>query len=63
MSYSSKSVSIFFGLAAIMSWFWPGFNGSLFSASEVSVGDGHIIGAVFSVGSALLWFNQPMVQK
>jgi hypothetical protein len=51
----SFAITLFF-LAAV-TWFFPGFNGILFEASNVSPGEGHILAAIFFVGGLVLWFK------
>ncbi len=52
----SNSVAVIFLVIGTTNWYWPGFDG-IFSASlEISAGDGRIIGSIFQVGAAILWF-------
>jgi hypothetical protein len=46
------------GLAALglANWYLPGFNEFLFAPSSASAGDGQIVGAIFLVGAAIVWF-------
>lgn len=37
-------------VAGLTSWITPGFNGLAFDASDVSSGEGQIVGAIFMVG-------------
>jgi hypothetical protein len=55
----NRHIAIGFVIGGLVSWYWPGFNGIFFSSSDISVGDGRIIGAVFIVGGAILWFIRP----
>lgn len=45
-------------VAGILSWYDPGFNGFWAEASNVSAGDGRIIGAIFIVGAAIVFFQR-----
>ena len=52
----NKSLAVGFAIAGVSSWLWPSFNGYFLSPSNVSVGDGHITGAIFFVGAGIVWF-------
>jgi hypothetical protein len=52
----NRGVALVLAIVGIMSWFWPQWNGTLFPPSDVSAGEGHIIGAIFIVGAAVVWF-------
>ncbi len=41
-----------------MSWIAPEFSGFFFDSTDVTTGEGRIIGAIFLVGAALVWFKQ-----
>jgi hypothetical protein len=56
-----KAVAIGFVIAGTGSWFWPQWNGFLFAPSNVSAGEGHIVGAIFLVGAAIVWFLRPSI--
>jgi hypothetical protein len=53
---NSQTVAVCFIVAGVTSWSYPAFNGFLFEAASVSAGEGRIVGAIFLVGAALLWF-------
>lgn len=42
-------------LAGLQSWNFPGWNGFFVAASDVSVGDGRIIGAIFFAVALVLF--------
>lgn len=46
-------------IAGLTSWYAPGFNGFWSAPSEVTDGEGRIVGAIFLVGALLLWFQRP----
>jgi hypothetical protein len=52
----NKAVSGGFTALGIGSWYMPGFNGVLSAPTHVSAGEGQIVGAIFLVGAAILWF-------
>lgn len=41
-------------VAGALSWFFPGFNGFFFERSNISSGEGQIIGAILTVGGLIL---------
>ena len=45
-------------MLALFSWLAPGFNGFFFASSDVSDGDARIVGAIFVVGAAIVWFQR-----
>lgn len=51
----NKHLAIGFAVAGAGSWFFPGYNG-LLPDSGISADTGQIVGAIFTVGAALLWF-------
>ena len=55
----NRAIAIGFVGAGMISWFLPGFNGYLFEPSVISAGDGRIVGAIFLVGAAIVWFVRP----
>jgi hypothetical protein len=48
------SASLFLG--GCLSWYSPGFSGALFEPVSMSAGEGRIVGAIFIVGAAVVWF-------
>jgi hypothetical protein len=52
----NRSVAVGLAALGLASWYMPGFNGFLFTPSSVSAGDGQIVGAIFLVGGAIVWF-------
>jgi hypothetical protein len=52
----NRAVAVGLAIAGLSSWYWPGFNGIWFSPSNVTTGEGHIIGAILIVGAAIVWF-------
>jgi hypothetical protein len=55
----NKSVSGILAVFGFMNWNFPGSNGFFFAADTMSVGDGRIVGAIFMVGAAIVWFLPP----
>lgn len=55
---SSRVIAAGLALVGLIVWCAPGFNGFLFEPSDVTAGEGRIAGAVFLVGSAVLWFRR-----
>lgn len=56
----NKGIAIGFAIAGLTSWMWPGFNGFFFQPSNISLGDGRIVGAIFISAAGIIWFlNQP----
>jgi hypothetical protein len=53
----NRSVSVGLACLGFLNWYFPGFDGMLSGAARVSTGDGRIIGAIFMVGAAILWFT------
>ncbi len=49
-------VAIGFAVTGVCSWWWPSFNGFFFAPSDISAGDGRIVGTILIVGAAILWF-------
>lgn len=49
---NKNGVAVLFAGIGVASWIWPTFNGILFEPSQVSVGEGRIIAAIFIVGAA-----------
>lgn len=47
--------SILFGIS-LVEWFFPGFNGVLFSSSDVSAGESRIMSSILFVGGLILWY-------
>jgi hypothetical protein len=56
MKIMNKTIAVFFLIAGLTSWMWPGFNGFVASPSDISAGEGRIVGAVFFVGASIVWF-------
>jgi hypothetical protein len=54
---NSQTVAVILAAAGATSWSYPTFNGFLFDAASVSAGEGRIVGAIFLVGAAHLWFT------
>ena len=52
----NRTVATFLAAAGFTSWIAPGFNGAFFDAVQVSDGEGRIVGAIFIVGAAIVWF-------
>jgi hypothetical protein len=52
-----KSWAVILFIAGACSWLFPGWNGFLFAASDVSAGQGETIGAILIVGALVLWFS------
>ena len=52
----NKAISIAMLVAGLLSWFAPSFNGFLFEPSNVTDGEGRIVGAILTVGAAILWY-------
>jgi hypothetical protein len=50
-------------VAAAFQWFFPGWNGVYFDASNVTAGEARIIAAIFFVGGLLLWYLVPEKPK
>jgi uncharacterized membrane protein (UPF0136 family) len=63
MKSVNKSLAIGFVVAGFQSWFWPGFNGYFAMPSNVSIGEGHITGAIFFVGAGIVWFLRSTSQS
>ncbi|PHS23476.1 MAG: hypothetical protein COA84_11130 [Robiginitomaculum sp.] len=55
----NKGFAVVLGMAGVMSWYWPTYNGFWSPPVDVSVGEGHIIGAIFIVGGMIVWFLRP----
>lgn len=55
----NRGVAVILAILGAESWLWPQWNGTLFPPSDVSTGDGHIIGAIFIVGAVIVWFIRP----
>jgi hypothetical protein len=53
---NSQTVAALFLTGGLVSWTYPTFNGFLFEAANVSAGEGRIVGAIFLVAAAHLWF-------
>jgi hypothetical protein len=52
-----RILAIAFVVAGAVCWLWPGaIGGLLFHALPVSVRESAIVGALFFVGAAILWF-------
>ena len=52
-----RALAILFVVAGGVSWFWPGtIAGLLFQTVTVTAREGRIVGAIFMVGAAILWF-------
>ena len=59
-----RCLVIVFAVAGVVCWLWPGaITGLLFPALTVSVRESVIIGALFFVGAAILWFIRPSNDK
>jgi hypothetical protein len=59
-----RVLAIIFAVAGSICWLWPGaIGGLLFHALPVSVRESVIIGALFFVGAAVLWFIRPSDDK
>ena len=55
-----RCLAIVFAVAGVVCWLWPGaITGLFFHALTVSVRESVIIGALFFVGAAVLWFIRP----
>jgi hypothetical protein len=50
------AMSIGFAIAGLTSWYDPSFNGFLSEGTSISAGDGRIVGAIFFIGAAVVWF-------
>ena len=60
----TKALAIVFAVAGGVSWFWPGtISGLLFRTVTVSANEGRIIGVLFLVGAAILWFIRAPDEK
>ena len=55
---NNRAVASGFLGAGLMSWIAPEFSGFFFDSTDVTTGEGRIIGAIFLVGAALVWFKQ-----
>jgi hypothetical protein len=52
-----RALAIVFAVAGGVCWFSPGFIGGLFFHTLIaSPGESRVIGALFFVGAAILWF-------
>jgi uncharacterized protein YjeT (DUF2065 family) len=59
-----RALAIVFAVAGVVSGFWPGtISGLLFHTVTVTAREGRIIGALFIVGAAILWFIRPPDHK
>jgi hypothetical protein len=59
-----RALAIVFAVAGVVCWLWPGvIGGLLFSALTVSARESGIIGSLFFVGAAILWFVRPSDDK
>jgi hypothetical protein len=55
-----KALAIVFAAAGVVCWLQPGaITGLLFDALTVSARESDIIGAIFLVAAAVLWFVRP----
>lgn len=55
----NRAVATGFAVAGILSWLWPGFDGFFSSTAEIGAGESRIIGSIFMVGAAVVWFIRP----
>jgi hypothetical protein len=52
-----RALAIVFAVAGGVCWSWPGFISALFFRTLIaSPGESRVIGALFFVGAAILWF-------
>ena len=59
-----RCLAIVFAIAGVVCWLWPGSISNLFfHALTVSAWESAIIGALFFVGAAVLWFIRPSDDK
>ena len=59
-----KVLAIAFAVAGAVCWIWPGaLGGLLFHALPVSARESIVIGALFFVGAAILFFIRPSDDK
>jgi hypothetical protein len=55
-----RVLAILFAVAGAVCWLWPGaITGLFFHALTASFRESAIIGALFFVGAAILWFIRP----
>jgi len=54
----NKGIAVALLMAGVTSWYAPGFNGFWSDASDVSDGEGRIVGAIFTVGAIIVWFQR-----
>jgi hypothetical protein len=55
-----RALAIVFAVAGAVCWLWPGaITGLFFHALTASARESVIIGALFFVGAAILWFIRP----
>ena len=53
----TRTLAILFAAAGGVSWVWPGtIAGLFFQTVTVTAREGRIIGVIFVVGAAILWF-------
>ena len=56
----NRAVAVVFAVIGAATWYWPRFNGFLFQASDIRLGESRIVASIFLVGAAVLWFmRQP----
>jgi hypothetical protein len=59
-----RVLAIAFAVAGAGCWLWPGaIGGLLFQTLPISARESGIIGALFFVGAAILWFIRPQDDK
>jgi hypothetical protein len=59
-----RVLAIVFAIAGAICWLWPGaIAGVFFNALTVSSRESAIIGALFFIGAAVLWFIRPSDDK
>jgi hypothetical protein len=55
-----RILAIAFAVAGLVCWLWPGaISGLFFDALTVSPRESDVIGAIFLVAAAVLWFVRP----
>ena len=59
-----RILAIVLAVAGAVCWLWPGvIGGLLFQTLPISARESVIIGALFVVGAAILWFVRPPDDK
>lgn len=56
-----NTIVVAFIAAGAVSWLWPGYAGVFVERQPISVGEGHIIGAIFFVGAAIVGYLRPPI--